>query len=166
NFDKNKVQQEITLQQQVTFAFGQNAPKAVAEISDYAITKILNNPNLSTDEKLAETKKWAEGGIYRIALHTATAALATGTIEGAVSAGTTAYTIPKIDEYLTKQGFDETTRQTALLALSAGIGATIGGDTASTVNNVGQTRWNYLYHESALRNKQLTKKQKRSYSST
>ncbi|OOS01106.1 hypothetical protein B0189_11150, partial [Moraxella cuniculi] len=127
----------------ITTEFGKEAPK---RIGDYAITKILNNPNLSTDEKLAETKKWAEGGIYRIALHTITAALAIGTIEGAISAGTTAYAIPKIDEYLTKQGFDETTRQTALLALSAALGTTIGDSTASTVNNVGQTRWNYLLH--------------------
>ncbi|VEG13179.1 DUF6862 domain-containing protein [Moraxella cuniculi] len=118
----------------------------MAEISDYAITKILNNPNLTTDEKLAETKKWAEGGIYRIALHTITAALAIGTIEGAISAGTTAYAIPKIDEYLTKQGYTKQVRDTTLLALSATLGTTIGDSTASTVNNVGQTRWNYLTH--------------------
>lgn len=93
-----------------------------------------------------EAAKWGEGGIYRVALHTATAALATGTIEGAASAGTTAYAIPKIDEYLKEQGFDETARHSALLALSAGIGATVGGDTASTANNAGQTQWNYLSH--------------------
>ncbi|UXZ04810.1 polymorphic toxin type 47 domain-containing protein [Moraxella nasicaprae] len=70
--------------------------------------------------------------------------MTTGTIKGAISAGTTAYTIPKIDEYLKEQGFDETTRQTALLTLSAGIGATVGGDT--TANNAGQVQWNYLLH--------------------
>ena len=83
-----------------------------------------------------------------MALHTATAALATGTIEGAASAGTTAYAIPKIDEYLAEQGFDKQTRDITLLALSAGIGATVGGDTASTANNVGQVQWNYLTHTS------------------
>ena len=65
---------------------------------------------------------------------------------GTVPAGTTAYTIPKIDEYLKEQGFDKEVRDTALLALSAGIGATVGGDTASTANNVGQVQWNYLSH--------------------
>ncbi len=65
---------------------------------------------------------------------------------GTVPAGTTAYTIPKIDDHLKEQGFDKQTRDTALLALSAGIGVTAGGDTASVVNNVGQVRWNYLSH--------------------
>ena len=78
--------------------------------------------------------------------------LATGTVEGGLSAGTTAYTIPKIDEYLKEQGFDKEVRDTALLALSAGIGATVGDSTASTVNNVGQVQWNYLSHRE-LQNK-------------
>ena len=72
--------------------------------------------------------------------------MAAETMEGGLSAGTTAYTIPKIDEYLKEQGFDKEVRDTALLALSAGIGATVGGDTASTANNVGQVQWNYLSH--------------------
>ena len=76
-----------------------------------------------------------------------TAALATGSIEGVVSAGGVAYSIPKIDQYLEEQGFDKEVRDTTLLALSAGIGATVGGDTASVVNNVGQVRWNYLSHQ-------------------
>ncbi len=71
-------------------------------------------------------------------MHTTTAALATGTVEDAASAGGTAYAIPKIDEYLVEKGFDKQTRDTNLLALPVGIGATAGGDTASTVNNVGQ----------------------------
>ena len=87
---------------------------------------------------IKEIDKWSEGGVYRTALHTAMGLLAMGTVEGGLSAGTTAYTIPKIDEYLKEQGFDKEVRDTALLALSAGIGATVGGDTASTANNVGQ----------------------------
>jgi len=84
--------------------------------------------------------------------------MAAETVEGGLSAGTTAYTIPKIDEYLKEQGFDKEVRDTALLALSAGIGATVGGDTASTANNVGQTEWNYLSHVSLekVRKGQLT----------
>lgn len=65
---------------------------------------------------------------------------------GTVPAGTTAYTIPKIDDHLKEQGFDKEVRDITLLALSVGIGATVGGDTASTANNVGQVQWNYLSH--------------------
>lgn len=41
---------------------------------------------------------------------------------------------------------------TAQGRLSAGIGATVGGDTASTANNVGQVERNYLSHRE-LQNK-------------
>ncbi len=126
------------------------------QINEYL--KQLQSPNL-TDEQanaiIQEAKKWAEGGVYRVALHTITAVLATGSIEGVVSAGGVAYSIPKIDQYLEEQGFDKEVRDTALLALSAGIGATVGGDTASVVNNVGQVEWNYLNHRENERLRQL-----------
>ncbi|SIS10664.1 hypothetical protein SAMN02745664_1443, partial [Moraxella cuniculi DSM 21768] len=146
---------ELNAQVVITTEFGKEAPK---RIGDYAQNKELE---LRAQGNTEEANKWAEGGIYRIALHTITAALATGTIEGAVSAGTTAYTIPKLDEYLTKQGYTKQVRDTTLLALSATLGTTIGDSTASTVNNVGQTRWNYLSHWENAKLKELkAKKQK------
>lgn len=118
----------------------------MADFSQSRINVINDNPNLTQEQKDAEKSKWEEGGIYRVALYTATGLLATETIEGGLSAGTTAYTIPKIDEYLTNQGFNKETRDITLLALSAGLGAGIGDSTASTANNVGQTEGNYLSH--------------------
>ncbi|MCL1624411.1 hypothetical protein M2R47_09245, partial [Moraxella sp. Tifton1] len=146
DFDKEQALKELNAQTVITTEFGREAPKVVADFSKDQIKRIASDPNLTPEEKTTEQQKWAEGGIYRVALHTAMGLLATGTIEGAASAGTTAYTIPKIDEYLTNQGFDETTRQTTLLALSATLGVSIGDSTASTVNNVGQVQWNYLSH--------------------
>lgn len=111
---------------------------------------VISKPNLTHEEATAildEAQKWEEGGTYRVALHTATGLLTTGTIQGGLSAGTTAYTIPKIDEYLTEQGFNKETRDITLLTLSAGLGATIGDSTASTANNLGQTQGNYLSHD-------------------
>ncbi|SIR90135.1 hypothetical protein SAMN02745664_106102 [Moraxella cuniculi DSM 21768] len=61
-------------------------------------------------------------GVYRIALHTIIATLTTGTIKGAISGGITAYSIPKVDEYLTKQGYTKQVRDITLLALSAVLG--------------------------------------------
>ena len=147
------VRERVGAQVTITAAFGQEAPKAVADFSQHQINeylKQLQSPNL-TDEQanalIQEAQKWAEGGVYRVALHTAMGALDSGSLEGATSAGGTAYVIPTIDEYLAEQGFDKQIRDTTLLALSAGIGATVGGDTASTVNNVGQVWWNYLSHQ-------------------
>ncbi|WP_227713275.1 hypothetical protein [Moraxella nonliquefaciens] len=156
----------------ITTEFSKEAPKAVAKFADKQAFKLiqnldeLNNKNIdiTSDEyqnTIKEIDKWSEGGVYRTALHTAMGLLATGTVEGGLSAGTTAYTIPKIDEYLKEQGFDKEVRDTALLALSAGIGATVGGDTASTANNVGQVQWNYLSHRENERLTELRKQKSR-----
>lgn len=157
DFNQEQALKELNTQVVITTEFGREAPKAVAKFADKQAFKLiqnldeLNNKNIdiTSDEyqnTIKEIDKWSEGGVYRTALHTAMGLLATGTVEGGLSAGTTAYTIPKIDEYLKEQGFDKEVRDTALLALSAGIGATVGDSTASTVNNVGQVEWNYLSH--------------------
>lgn len=157
DFNQEQVLTELGAQVVITAESGREAPKAVAKFADRQAFKLiqnldeLNNKNIdiTSDEyqnTIKEIDKWSEGGIYRVALHTAVAALATGTAQGGLSAGITAYTIPKIDEYLKEQGFDKEIRDITLLALSAGIGATVGSDTASTANNVGQVQWNYLTH--------------------
>ncbi len=152
---KSQLEKELGNQVTITTEFGREIPE---QIGDYAQAKEIK---LLVQGNIEEAKKWAEGGVYRVALHTITAALATGSIEGVISAGGTAYAIPKIDEYLAEQGFDKQTRDITLLALSAGIGATAVGDTASVVNNVGQVRWNYLTHVSLeqFRKGQLTMKE-------
>ena len=138
---KSRLEKELGNQVMITTEFGREIPK---QIGDYAQVKEIE---LLAQGNIEEAKKWAEGGVYRAALHTAMGVLGSGSLEGATSAGGTAYAIPTIDEYLAEQGFDEQIRDTTLLALSAGIGATVGGDTASTVNNVGQVWWNYLSHQ-------------------
>lgn len=78
-------------------------------------------------------------------------ALATGSIDGAVASGTTAVSVPALDNYLKEQGLDDTAREAVLLGFSASvgasIGASIGGDTASTVSSFNQTDNNYLSHK-------------------
>ena len=138
-FNAEQLNAELNNQTQITQAFGQEAPKMVG---DYAGQKQLELIHAGNTE---EADKWGEGGIYRVALHTAVSALATGSIEGAVAGGGTAFVIPKVDEYLKNQGYDDETRKTVLVGLSAGIGGAVG-DTASTANNVGQVEWNYLSH--------------------
>ena len=139
-FDNNKIMQELGSQTQITQAFGQEAPKAVG---DYASNKQLE---LIKAGNFDEAKKWDEGGVYRVALHTLSSALATGSIEGAVAGGGTAIAIPKVDEYLKQQGYDEDTRKAVLVGLSAGIGGTVGNSTAGLASSVNQTENNYLSH--------------------
>lgn len=116
------------------------APKAVGDYASNKQLELINAGNLD------EAKKWGEGGIYRVALHTLSSALATGSIEGAIVCGGTAIAVPKVDEYLKQQGYDEETRKVVLVGLSAGIGGTVGNSAAGLASSVNQTENNYLSH--------------------
>jgi len=142
NFDKDRVLKEINTQVSVTQKFGENAPKAVA---DYAQKQALI---LRAQGNEAEAKKWDEGGIYRVAMHTALGALGTGTLEGAVTTGTVAASAPKINDFqnsvaqaLTQTGISEKTAEavasgvTSLTLAAAGVVAGLNtGSTATAVN--------------------------------
>ena len=139
-FDETRVNEELGAQTQITKEFGKEAPKAVG---DFAVKRQLD---LIEQGKLYEADKWAEGGAYRVAMHTLVGAIATGSVEGAFASGTTAVSVPAVSHYLDEQGVDEKTKNALLLGLSAVVGATAGGNTASTANSVNQTQNNYLNH--------------------
>ena len=94
DFNQAQAHKELNAQVTITTEFSKEAPKAVAEFSGYqeavVLSKLDDAENLSDEQInqiLDEAAKWDEGGIYRVALHTAAAALATGTFEGAVTTG-------------------------------------------------------------------------------
>ncbi|MBK5648141.1 MAG: hemagglutinin repeat-containing protein, partial [Acinetobacter sp.] len=141
NFDKEKVQSEINLQMDVTKKFGENAPKAVA---DYAQQQALKQRLLGNE---AEAKKWDEGGIYRIAMHTAIGALGTGSIEGALTTSgiaALAPTLNKIQENmvktLTDKGMKADTAEAVVNGVSSlalfGAGTAAGLSTSSVATAV------------------------------
>ena len=144
SFDANQMNEELGAQTQITQEFGKEAPKAVGDFASKREETLILNGNVE------EAKKWGDGGAYRVALHTLVGAIATGSVEGALSSGTTAISIPAVRKYLDSQGVDETTTNALLLGLSAGIGATVGGDTASTATSYTQTDNNYLRHNDIL----------------
>ncbi|WP_298971556.1 hypothetical protein [uncultured Psychrobacter sp.] len=151
NFDAGQVNEELGAQTQITQEFGKEAPKAVG---DYASNRQLD---LINEGKVDEADKWAEGGAYRVALHTLVGAIATGSVEGALASGTTAVSVPAVDRYLDEKGIDETTKSALLLGLSAGVGGIVGGDTASTASSMNQTQNNYLNHIERARMARLKK---------
>lgn len=140
SFDATRVNEELAAQAQITKEFGKEAPKAVGDVSSYMQLKMIDKSDIDAADK------WAEGGAYRVGLHTLVGAIATGRVEGAFASGTTAVSVPAVSRYLYKQGVDETTKNALLLGLSAGIGSTIGGNTAGAANSVNQTQNNYLNH--------------------
>ena len=130
NFDKEKVQSEINLQMDVTKQFGVNAPKAVA---DYSQQLAFKQRLLGNEE---EAKKWDEGGVYRVAMHTALGAIATGGLEGALVTGGIAGAAPQLNDVqrvivqsLTNKGMKQENAEavinsvTSLALISIGLGS-------------------------------------------
>ena len=130
-FDAEKVQKEIDAQTQITQAFSKEAPKAVAS---YAATQAAELKNAGNFE---EAKKWDEGGVYRIALHTASGALGGG-LSGAAGAVASASAAPLMNQL--QDGIANTLQTAGLSAgaakgiaqgvtalTAAGVGAAVGG---------------------------------------
>ena len=133
NFDKDKVQSEINLQMDVTKRFGENAPKAVA---DYAQQQAFKQRLLGNE---AEAKKWDEGGVYRVAMHTAIGALSTGTVEGALTTtgiAAAAPTLNQIQENMVKTLTDKGMKTDSAEAVVNGVSslALLGAGTAAGLN--------------------------------
>ena len=160
-FDANRVNKELGAQTQITQEFGKEAPKAVAEFSQSRINAIRANPNLSADEKMAAISKWDEGGIYRVAAHTALGALGTGSVEGALTTGGVAAAAPTINnlevkmrDMLIAQGMDADTASNATKGITslalAGAGVAAGLDTSSTVTAVNVDANNRQLHWSEM----------------
>ncbi|OAV01461.1 MULTISPECIES: hypothetical protein [Moraxella] len=153
DFHQAQALKELNAQVVITTEFGKEAPKAVAEFSQYqqdAILSQLQNIEHLSDEQindiLSEAAKWSEGGIYRVALHTAMGALATGTAEGAFATGGVAAAAPQIEKLeaiLTEKLANDDSLESkhkAELAAKAIIGMTLltagetsGLDTSSTL---------------------------------
>jgi filamentous hemagglutinin len=140
-FDQTAVSKEVNAQVAITQEFGKQAPKAVA---DYAQAKA--DALAKTDPE--EAKKWAEGGVYRIALHATLGAL-TGGASGAAGAATIAAAAPLMDQLqeqlaatLEKSGLSKeaaaatakTIAQTTALAVGTAVGGVQGGAMALNVD--------------------------------
>ena len=101
-FDANRVNEELGAQTQITQEFGKEAPKAVGDFANNRIKAIIADPNLNEIEKRAAIAKWDEGGIYRVAAHTAIGALGTGSVEGTLTTGGVAAAAPTLDDIQAK----------------------------------------------------------------
>ena len=143
-FDAQRVNEELGAQTQITQEFGKEAPKAVGDFANNRIKAIIADPNLNEIEKRAAIAKWDEGGIYRVAAHTAIGALGTGSVEGTLTTGGVAAAAPTLDDIQAKvakalidTGMNEdmaegTASGVVSLALLS-VGTAAGLDTSSTV---------------------------------
>ena len=160
-FDETRVNEELGAQTQITQEFGKEAPKAVGDYANNRIKAIRADATLSDAEKAAAIAKWDEGGVYRIAAHTALGALGTGSIEGASTTGGVAAAAPtlndvqeKIEKALVDKGMSESVASgtaSGLVSLTLlGAGAAVGLDTSSTVTATNVDANNRQLHPSEI----------------
>ena len=120
----------------VTKRFGENAPKAVA---DFAESKA---DSLRKQGQENEARKWDEGGIYRVAAHSALGALMGGDITSTLAAGATAKAAPTLNTIqdhvkssLEASGLSKNVAEGlssfVTTAAAFGIGNTIGGNASN-----------------------------------
>ncbi|MBT2323169.1 hypothetical protein J7E62_12525 [Variovorax paradoxus] len=88
---------DVQAQAQITQQFNQSAAR---EIGNYAGKK--EQEAFARGDK-EEAAKWAEGGEYRVALHTAAGALSGG-VTGAIGAGASAALMPRLGETIAEMG--------------------------------------------------------------
>ena len=138
----SQTQKEINAQTQITQAFSREAPKAVAS---YAASQAADLPVQARKEPDAEKRaalqaeaaKWDEGGVYRIALHTATGALGGG-VSGAAGAAASASAAPQMNDLQdglqkslqsagVSEGAAKCIAQSVAGLTAAGVGAAVGG---------------------------------------
>lgn len=160
-FDANRINEELAAQTQITKEFGKEAPKAVAEFSQNRINAIKADPSLSVNEKLVAIAKWDEGGVYRVAAHTALGALGTGSLEGALTTGGVAAAAPTLNDVQTKlasalidKGMSEDiangTASGVISLTLLGAGTAVGLDTSSTVTAINVDANNRQLHPSEI----------------
>jgi len=133
---------QVQAQTAIVQAFTTQAPKAIADFADRQIKDLKDQLKTESDPDKqqalkTEIAKWDEGGIYRVALHTASGALSGG-VGGALGAATIASSANLMDDFqnttqqtLEQQGMSTEAARVAAQgiaeAASLGIGALVGG---------------------------------------
>jgi len=120
DWDGQKLKDDVSAQVQITSTFGQLAAKNIGDYADKKQKEAIKNG----DE--AEAAKWAEGGAYRVALHTATGALAGG-LGGAAGAFTSATAMNVIGDEINKMDLPKDLKQGLAQIAATALGAAIGG---------------------------------------
>ena len=142
---------EVNAQMQITSAA---LPRMAKGIGDYAETRMKK---LESQGNTEEAAKWAEGGIYRVAAHTALGTMGGG-LGGAVGAAAAATAAPTIDELqkamtvkLTDAGLGKNVAEVAAKLVAGGTAGVIGGvagGSAGAVTGLNVDANNRQLHES------------------
>lgn len=155
NWNAEELKQDVQAQAQITQMFGATAANLIGGYADSKQTEAIknaaeakaNNDTEAEAKYAAEAAKWAEGGEYRVGLHTISGGL-TGGVEGALGAGVSAATVPQIAEVIKQAGLPDVIAQGLIAAAGTAVGAAAGG-AGGAATGLNQTANNFLKHEQA-----------------
>ena len=124
DWNTQNILKDVQAQAAIAQQFNQTAAKA---IGDYAEAKYQS----LKDTDPAEAAKWAEGGEYRVALHTAAGALSGG-VAGALGAGASAALMPRLANAIDEMHLSLPVAQALAAVTATAIGGIAGGTTGAT----------------------------------
>jgi hypothetical protein len=156
-FDADKVTKEVNAQIAITGEFGKRAAKEVGEYAGKKRDELKQQAKTETDPAkktslLAEADKWEEGGMNRVALHTAVGML-TGGFNGAAGAASSQMAVPVLGDMLKEANLPVELKE-ALILTAGTLIATGTGGTAGAGAGLNATGNNYLTHAQLQSKKQ------------
>ncbi|WP_211467565.1 hemagglutinin repeat-containing protein, partial [Collimonas silvisoli] len=119
DWNGQQLNSQVTANAQIVAAFGQQAAVQIGNYADKQMETLAK-----TDP--AEAAKWAEGGEYRVALHTATGAL-TGNLAGAAGALVSAEAMNTIGKAIDNMGLPDSVAKGLAQVTATALGAVVGG---------------------------------------
>jgi filamentous hemagglutinin len=151
-FDVDKVQKEVAAQTQITQMFSTLAPKAVATYADGQIRELQKHQSETTDpskrdELQQQIDYWADGGRYRVALHTTVGGL-NGGVAGASGAGVSAALTPQVASAIDKAELPASAKSALVASTATLIGGAVGGQQGAGAA-LSETTNNFLSHQEA-----------------
>ena len=149
DFNAAAMQQNLGAQVRVTQEFGQAVPKAVGTYADNKVSEALRRGDFD------EAKRWSEGGIYRVAMHTAVGALGTGTVTGAAVSGGVALAANQLNELQAKMAEGLVSAGLSPAVANSVSGGVIGLGIAAAGNAAGVPAAGYMAANTDMNNRQL-----------
>ncbi|WP_423934986.1 hemagglutinin repeat-containing protein [Comamonas sp. 23] len=146
-FDKDRVSDNVNAGITVTTVLGKEGSTTIGHYADKKEGELRQQADLAADpaEKARlnqEADQWAEGGVYRTALHTALGGI-TGGASGAAGAASSATVIPIIGEQVANLNLPKPVADAIVQGVAVAVGATAGG-TEGVITSVNGTVNNYL----------------------
>ncbi|MGJ7495942.1 hemagglutinin repeat-containing protein [Variovorax sp. RT4R15] len=131
DWNTQTILQNVQAQAQLTQQFNQNVSREIGTYAANQAAQLRDQARTEADPDkqqalLNEASMWDEGGVYRVALHTAAGALGGGAA-GAAGAAASSASVPYIAATVNATGLPDGARELLIATASTALGASVGG---------------------------------------